>query len=143
VSAEQVGVTIAVMCGGRVLIGERKGSHGAGLWALPGGHMEYGQEYVDAGVREVEEECGLRLDPATCSWVGITNDIMTAEHLHYITIFLVAAVTPEQAATVINAEPDKCAGWHWLTWEEVAAKPRFLPLQHFMEAGLHTRLPAS
>lgn len=36
----------------------------AGWWELPGGGIQAGETYVEAAVREVHEETGLRLDPA-------------------------------------------------------------------------------
>jgi 8-oxo-dGTP diphosphatase len=35
------------------------GNHGAGLWTLPGGGLEFGEGPEAAAVREVEEETGL------------------------------------------------------------------------------------
>lgn len=35
----------------------------AGQWALPGGRLDPGEEPLDAALREVEEELGLRLGP--------------------------------------------------------------------------------
>lgn len=37
----------------------RKGSHGDGEWALPGGHLEMGESFEQCAVREVEEETGI------------------------------------------------------------------------------------
>jgi len=50
--------------GGReVLLGFKKTGFGAGRWVGLGGHIEDGEEPVDAAVREVAEESGLVISP--------------------------------------------------------------------------------
>ncbi|XP_067169651.1 nucleoside diphosphate-linked moiety X motif 17 isoform X2 [Apteryx mantelli] len=38
------------------------------VWVPPGGHVEPGEELLDVGLRELEEETGLRLEAGTFSW---------------------------------------------------------------------------
>lgn len=45
--APQVGVGVLILRDGKVLLGRRKGSHGAGCWSAPGGHLEFGEVVED------------------------------------------------------------------------------------------------
>lgn len=54
------GVVALIEDGGRVLLVRRRaGAHRGGLWCLPGGYIEYGEDFLTAGRREVREETGL------------------------------------------------------------------------------------
>lgn len=50
----------------------------------------------------------LDIPPSNFKFVGVTNDVMSPEGLHYITLFM-SVVLPADAVP-INAEPDKCEG---------------------------------
>jgi 8-oxo-dGTP pyrophosphatase MutT (NUDIX family) len=50
-------------------------SRHAGQWALPGGRIDEGETPLDAALREVDEELGLRLEPADV--VGWLDDYPT------------------------------------------------------------------
>ena len=130
----RVGVGVVVRRqDGRILIGERQGSHGASKLALPGGHLEMNESWDDCARREVEEETGLVLDSTMLAMV--TNDPMPAEGKHYITIFMVGDAPVGQEP--VNREPHKCKGWEWMTIEELHALPEgklFIPMKHFLEA---------
>ncbi|MGH7820324.1 MAG: NUDIX hydrolase [Candidatus Binatia bacterium] len=47
----------------------------AGQWALPGGRIEPDESAVEAALRELEEELGLRLEPAAA--LGLLDDYVT------------------------------------------------------------------
>lgn len=59
--APRVGVGVVVLDGERVLLVKRGRPPLAGKWSLPGGLVRLGERLEAAAVREVEEECGLRV----------------------------------------------------------------------------------
>lgn len=121
-----------------VFVGIRKGSHGAGSLALPGGHLEMMETWQDCAIREVKEEMNLDLDPSAVEFCHVTNDIMASEDKHYVTIFMMAKCIDPNAVPQ-NMEPDKCEEWKSFTWQElkdIKAKgepPLFGPLQKLVE----------
>ena len=136
ISRPRVGVGAILLSNthpGSVLVGERKGSHGAGRWALPGGHLEKNQSWGECASMELEEECGVELATTAWEFISVTNDIMAEEGLHYITIFVAATVSDAAIATLENKEPDKCVAWQWLTLEELRSKAVFIPLAHLLQ----------
>ena len=55
----KLGASIAVFRDGQVLIVERAKPPLAGVWSLPGGHVEPGEAAGDAALRELLEETGV------------------------------------------------------------------------------------
>jgi len=55
----RLGASAAIFRDGSVLLGERGKGALAGMWSLPGGHVEPGERAADAARREVAEEPGV------------------------------------------------------------------------------------
>lgn len=106
----RVGVAVFIARDGKLLMQQRKGSHGAGTWALPGGHIEFGETPEQAAEREVLEETGCQVvGLGKCSWCQYVHT-MFPEGKQYITLFFEASIVGEPKI----AEPDRCAGWEWV-----------------------------
>ncbi|WP_407539838.1 NUDIX domain-containing protein [Deinococcus radiomollis] len=60
---------------GYVLLGRRSAdaSYGAGLWGLPGGHVEDTETLAQAAARETLEEVGLTVDAGTLKLLGMAR----------------------------------------------------------------------
>jgi 8-oxo-dGTP diphosphatase len=118
----QIGIGIIIENSeGRILLGKRKGSHGKGYYALPGGKPEYGEDLVPCAIREAKEETGLDID--IIRLVSITNDYMPEYNKHFVTLgFLARTKGSNQQPQLL--EPDKCEGWDWYMPDNLP-KPMF------------------
>ncbi|KAG2499860.1 hypothetical protein HYH03_002151 [Edaphochlamys debaryana] len=122
-SRPKVGVGVLIFRNQDVLVGKRKGSHGSGSYALPGGHLELGESFEQCAIREVEEETGITLrDPV---FAYAVNSVFSPD-VHYVTIFMRCDVEPGTEAKLM--EPHKCESWMWVPWDGIP-EPTFLPLQ--------------
>ncbi|KAF9468893.1 NUDIX hydrolase domain-like protein [Collybia nuda] len=97
----KVGVGVFILDqAGRFILGKRKGSHGEGTWALPGGHLEFGETFEACAVREVLEETGLQV--TDLRFLTATNNIMESEGKHYVTIFLGCKISGERTQPEVD-----------------------------------------
>src|SRR4051794_5923175 len=124
-----VGVGVFVRHNGKILLGKRRGSHGAGTWALPGGHLEFGEELEACVRREVLEETGLTV--RDIRFGALTNDVFADEVQHYVTIFMVCDYA---AGDLTVMEPHRCEEWRWFGWEALP-EPLFLSLQNLLKTA--------
>ena len=102
----KVGVGAIIMRDGQVLLGRRKGAHGAGTYAWCGGHLEFGETLEACAVREVREETGLVV--ASLKLLCVSNII--AYDKHYLDFEFLTEVEPGQPQLL---EPDRIESWGW------------------------------
>ncbi|HEX2582800.1 MAG TPA: NUDIX domain-containing protein [Chlamydiales bacterium] len=121
-----IGVAAVALQKGQVLLGKRKGAHGAGLWSSPGGHLEFGETVEACAARELFEETGLRaLSFRLGPWVENVID----KDKHYIT--LVVFIDRFEGELQL-LEPEKCEGWQWFDWNELPS-PLFAPVESLFQ----------
>ena len=116
-SVPRIGVGAFVLnSNNEFVFGKRKGSHGQGTWALPGGHLELHESFEDCAKREVLEETGLEI--TNVQYLTATNSPRIDGTKHYVTIFVVSTMM-NQASQPELLEPNKCEGWEWVSWEKM------------------------
>ena len=121
--------------------------HSLGAWALPGGHLDLGESFEDCAVRELLEETGIIVNPQNVRFLTVTNDFVDEDGKHYITIFMGCSLPlpAEESGRRLeaefgiepqNLEPDKCAGWEWVRWKDLAAwGEQDCSMSHFSDAA--------
>ena len=102
----QIGVGAMIMREGRVILGRRKGAHGAGTYAWCGGYLEFGETLEACAIREVREETGLAV--VSLKLLCVSNII--AYDKHYIDFEFLTEVEPGDLQVL---EPDRIDSWNW------------------------------
>lgn len=105
--APMVGVGVMIVRDGRVLLHRRKGSHGAGEYSFPGGHLEHLESFEDCARREVREECGIEI--ANVRFQFLSN-VRTYAPKHYVHVGLIADWAAGEPQVL---EPDRVESWGW------------------------------
>lgn len=119
----------------RILMGLRKGKHGAGTWSLPGGWIELGEHPEETAAREILEETNLEVEPYQIRpWerVPYTNTFFKDPAIHNITLLMVTyrfmlENVNGNSLRVKLKEPDKCEYWEWFYHYKLPT-PLFSPL---------------
>lgn len=121
---------------GEVLVGKRKGSHGAGTWSLPGGRLEFMESALMRAHIELAEETGIEIpvrDFIQREWVDNIWEDKDKGQQHWVSLFVQARshrMTPPPRVM----EPDKCEEWKYAASGEIIHElPLFPPLKRYID----------
>ena len=123
----KVGVGVMIFKGNKVLLGKRKGSHGAGEYSFPGGILEYGESLKDCVLRETKEECGLEIGEIDFL---LTSNIKQYPPKHHVLVAFKALWVSGEPEVL---EPEKCEGWDWYDLDDLPS-PIFIPSKITIDA---------
>ena len=123
----KVGLGVMIMKDGKVLLGKRKNAHGAGLWAFPGGHVEYMESFEECALREVREETGMEIQ--NVRFLRLMN-LKAYAPKHYADIGFVADWKVGEPTVL---EPEKCECWGWFDMNDLP-RPFFATLPSYVDS---------
>ncbi|HZM63754.1 MAG TPA: NUDIX domain-containing protein [Candidatus Saccharimonadales bacterium] len=112
----KVGIGVFIVKDGKVLLGKRKNAHGADEYGGPGGHLEYGETMEQTALREIAEECGIKVKNLRMLCV---SDLLTYFPKHYIDIGFTAEWESGEPQVL---EPHKLESWDWYDLDNLPDK---------------------
>lgn len=92
-----------------VLLTQRRGSYGGGMWHLPSGKLDAGESVLAAAAREVAEEVGVLVEPDDLRHVH-TVHVAGSGPVPRLGMFFEAR---RWIGEPTNQEPDKCSAVEW------------------------------
>ncbi|KYO41766.1 nucleoside diphosphate-linked moiety X motif 17 isoform X1 [Alligator mississippiensis] len=94
------------------------------IWVPPGGHVEPDEQLLEVGLRELQEETGLRLEPGAVSWrmLGLWESVFPPRlsrglpRRHHIVAYLLllAKETHQQLEARMQPDESEVSAYAWL-----------------------------
>ncbi len=103
--------------------------HGEGTWTIPGGKLDFGEDFEESARREILEETGITAKKLQV--ICVSNE--RAPDAHFVTIGMLCTEFEGEPRVM---EPDEITEWRWFPADE-PPEPLFFPaekiLKNYME----------
>lgn len=109
-----VGVGLAILRDGKLLLARRMKAPEAGFWNIVGGKVDHLEPAEQAAKREAEEETGLSI--GAIEFVCATEQIIDADRQHWISLLY---RTNDVQGEAQLTEPDKIAEIGWFSLDDL------------------------
>lgn len=109
-----VGVGLAILRDGKILLYKRMKAPEAGFWNIVGGKVDHLEPAEQAARREAEEESGLSIGAIT--YVGVTEQIISADGQHWVSLLYKSEDATGEPRLV---EPDKLSDFGWFDLDDL------------------------
>ncbi|MBB4010354.1 NUDIX domain-containing protein [Allorhizobium taibaishanense] len=121
-----VGVGLAILRDGKLLLYKRMRPPEVGFWNIVGGKVDVLEPAEQAARREAEEETGLTIGKV--EFVSVTEQIVAADRQHWVSLlYKTTDISGEASLT----EPDKLSDFGWFELDNLPQ-----PLSAFTKAIL-------
>lgn len=89
-----------------------------GNFSLVSGHLEKGESFTQAMIRETKEEVGIDIDSASLKVVHVMHRLSLKENTSRVDVFFAAS---SWMGDIENLEPDKCSELAWFEFDDFPA----------------------
>lgn len=123
------GVCVLLVKHNKILLGQRHDDpakadsalHGAGTWTLPGGKIDFGENFENAIYREALEETSIKINQHKLKLISVTNDQVA--DAHFVTLGFYCEDFDGKPQVM---EPDEITQWQWFDLDNLPS-PIFFP----------------
>ena len=109
-----LGVGLAILRDGKLLLCRRMKAPEAGHWNIVGGKVDHMEPAELAARREAEEETGLTI--GTIRYLGLTEQRLEADRQHWVSLLYVSEDTTGEPQLT---EPDKLSDIGWFDLDDL------------------------
>lgn len=111
----------------KVLLGKRKGKHGNGEYSCPGGHIEFGESFFDAVIKETKEESGIEIK--NIKFLSVANILRYNERQDIQLNF-----SADWESGIERTDPEERIGeWDWYSLDNLPS-PLFYPTEILIDS---------